>query len=295
MNIDQLKNFIKVAEIGHITNAAEILNISEPALSKSISRLEDELGINLFNRVGRSIVINKNGSTFYEYVYQALQKIDEGIDMIQAMQEKDHSVQLQSMPLILFPGLLDKILTSYPKTNILSSALPPYVLKDNLLSGKTDLCFTANILKDSNISQKVLNVEELLLVLPEYHPLHKKKFITAEDLLNEKFIISNEHSNLNRYYNYVFDAFDEKPQISHSVTVVHETLEYILKGRGIALLPSSLYEDLLKRQTTGTIALHIYDKDLNIITLKQTLYWRKKNNAKAILGVKKILTDYFTG
>lgn len=294
MNIDQLRNFIKVAEIGHITNAAEYLNISEPALSKSISRLEEELGINLFDRVGRNIAINKSGTVFYEYASQALQKIDEGIDTIQTMQEKDHVVQLQAMPLILFPGLLDKLLTTYPKTNILSSALPSYVLKDNLLSGKTDLCFTSNTLKDSNISQRVLNVEALLLVLPNYHSLRKKKYITAKDLLNEKFIISDEHSNLNSYYNYVFNDFVEKPQISHSVIIAHEILEYISKNRGIALLPSSLYEDLLKSHPTGTITLHIYDEDLNMINIKQTLYWRKRNNSKATLGVKKILIDFFT-
>ena len=238
MNIDQLRNFIKVAEIGHITNAAEYLNISEPALSKSISRLEEELGINLFDRVGRNIAINKSGTVFYEYASQALQKIDEGIDTIQTMQEKDHVVQLQAMPLILFPGLLDKLLTTYPKTNILSSALPSYVLKDNLLSGKTDLCFTSNTLKDSNISQRVLNVEALLLVLPNYHSLRKKKYITAKDLLNEKFIISDEHSNLNSYYNYVFNDFVEKPQNSHSVIISNEILEYISKNSCIALLHS---------------------------------------------------------
>ena len=68
MEIQQLQYFKTVAQLQHMTRAAEKLSISQPALSKSISNIEKELGIPLFDRQGRSIFLNRYGQLFLESV-----------------------------------------------------------------------------------------------------------------------------------------------------------------------------------------------------------------------------------
>ena len=72
MDLVQLEYFKAVAESGHLTNAAKKLNVAQPALSVSISRLESEVGVPLFDRVGRGIYLNKCGEIYLEHVEQAL-------------------------------------------------------------------------------------------------------------------------------------------------------------------------------------------------------------------------------
>lgn len=79
MEISQIRYFLELKKHQHMSVAADILNISQPALSKSISALEAELGVKLFDRVGRQIYTNENGHSFAKYAEQALQLLNQGI------------------------------------------------------------------------------------------------------------------------------------------------------------------------------------------------------------------------
>ena len=70
MNLQQLEYFRVVATLEHITKAANVLHIAQPALSKIIKTLERELGLQLFDRVGKNIVLNENGKILLKYARQ---------------------------------------------------------------------------------------------------------------------------------------------------------------------------------------------------------------------------------
>ena len=77
----QIKYFMAVAQSQHIAQTAKQLNVSQPAISLSISRLEQELGVKLFNRIGRNIVLNEYGAAFYEHANKILrEEMKEGAD-----------------------------------------------------------------------------------------------------------------------------------------------------------------------------------------------------------------------
>ena len=79
MNLSQVRYFKKLAEVQHYTRAAKELFISQPTLSNSISQLERELGIPLFERVNRAVRLTRYGEEFYAYASQALQLLDKGV------------------------------------------------------------------------------------------------------------------------------------------------------------------------------------------------------------------------
>jgi len=76
MELDQIRYFIKAAQHQNLSRAAQALNITQPALSKSISKLEDELGVKLFDRYGKKILLNENGERLLEHAIKSLDGLD---------------------------------------------------------------------------------------------------------------------------------------------------------------------------------------------------------------------------
>lgn len=79
MELRQLRNFLILAKTQHVSQAADLLDITQPSLSKSIASLEQDLGIKLFDRKGNHIVLNDNGKNFYEYAKQSIHLLDTGV------------------------------------------------------------------------------------------------------------------------------------------------------------------------------------------------------------------------
>ena len=79
MELNQLRYFLELKKHEHFSITADYLNISQPALSKSISALENELGVKLFDRIGKQVKINKQGEDFARYCEQALSSLESGM------------------------------------------------------------------------------------------------------------------------------------------------------------------------------------------------------------------------
>lgn len=184
MNTDQLKYFIEVAETEHLTHASENMNISQPALSKAIVRLEDELGVNLFDRNGRNIYLSEAGRLFLPYAISVMRTINDGRKTIKAVVNSNNEmVTIQSFPMIIFPGLFEILLRQYPDATFISSSVSAHLLEENLLTGVTDLCLTQRRLSNNNLNHAILNSESILIVISEKHPLCNKNNCTGQAFL----------------------------------------------------------------------------------------------------------------
>jgi len=96
MELAQIRYFITAAQLQNLSKAARVLNITQPALSKSIAKLEDELDVSLFERAGKSITLNESGERFLEYALNSIKELDNAVD----------SVKKQISSPALFLGLL---------------------------------------------------------------------------------------------------------------------------------------------------------------------------------------------
>ena len=79
MELAQVRYFIAAAQFQNLSKAARVLNITQPALSKSISKLEDELEVSLFDRAGKSITLNECGERFLEYAISSIKELDDAV------------------------------------------------------------------------------------------------------------------------------------------------------------------------------------------------------------------------
>ena len=123
MELQQLKYFKTVAAIGKISEAAEALFISAPALSTSISRLEKELGVSLFDRTSNRITLNAQGQILLKYAEKIFADLDSAKDELrQSMQPKESHIHILTINSLIWSNLIASFTAEFPQYTLSCSA-----------------------------------------------------------------------------------------------------------------------------------------------------------------------------
>lgn len=115
MDLFQLECFKRVVQCGTGVQAADQMHISQATLSRAISSLESELGVKLFERIGRKLILNEHGKLFYKYIYKALDIIAQGTEMVKAAPYESEGVV--GIGCMGFNGILTECIRSYCAEN----------------------------------------------------------------------------------------------------------------------------------------------------------------------------------
>lgn len=194
MELDQLRHFLKVAELGNFTRAAEAVRLSQPALSRSIARLEEELGQPLFERQTRQAVLTDAGKLLLGRAQQVLTIVEETKAEI-GDDGQTGTVRVAAIPTIapyFLPTFLRSFHELYPRASILVREDTTDVLLKQLSEGETDVAVLARPVQERYLHVVDLFEEELWLVLPIDHPLGNKGRIRVNDLETLPFVLLNE-------------------------------------------------------------------------------------------------------
>lgn len=239
MELLQLKYFQIVAKYEHITKAAEELHISQPSLSKVISRLEEELGVPLFDRMGRNIKLNSFGNVFLKRADRVFLELENGkrelSDMF-GLEEGRISVALTSLS--LFPRVLEEFLSKYPHVRFRQIIASTAEIKRSLKEGVIDICVTSPPIEGPGIVCTPLVTEEILLAVPKGHKFSGRESINLSEAANESFI------GLKQGYGFrdITDEFCHKagfePNIVFEGDVAGSSLSLVNAGLGITFFPN---------------------------------------------------------
>ena len=185
MNLSQLYYFRKLAQLQHYTKAAKELYITQPSLSDSISSLEQELGLSLFQKEGRNVKLTKYGKEFYEYVDAALNELDKGIAVAKSKSGLLGGViDLGCIPTILgdyVPSVLTRYREIYPKVSFNIYQGHTLRLLDELKKGTYDVAFCSKT-EDTELEFIPILAQRLILVVRADHPLAQKEAVMLEEL-----------------------------------------------------------------------------------------------------------------
>ena len=144
MEWQQLEYFRIVAKTEHFRKAAELLNISQPALSRSITKLEEELGICLFDRIGRSVKLNQFGRVFLKRVENGLNEISYGVEEINHLKNPYTGMVsiafLQTFGISILPEIIRNFNEQYPLVEIQLYQNNIFSSVGQLLNREVDLC-----------------------------------------------------------------------------------------------------------------------------------------------------------
>lgn len=297
MNLDQLKYFLKLAETNHMAHAANELYISEAALSKSIIRLEDEIGTKLFDRTGRNILLNDMGKQFLPYAQSAVSSISNGISCLQETLSS-RRIRLQSMSMVIFPGLSDAIFKDFPEVSVITSYDPDPILIENLISGKTDLSLTRSIISSPKIYRHVVSNEGLLLVTNRNHHLASHDTVSIDDFIEERIINTVTKASMHKTILNILSSAKQKSSPSFLLSNLNEILSFVSKGMGVGIMSSYLFHDLINREFISSIRDNIciipivYD-DGSPIYIPTTLYWCGDYDSPAKKDLRDFIINFF--
>lgn len=186
MNLRDLRYVVAVADLGHFGRAAEACNVSQPTLSGQILKLEEELGVAIFERVGRSIRVSRVGEDIVRHARQAIGAANNILQAAQAGRDPlAGSLRLGIIP-TLGPYLMPLIL---PEAGRSLPLMPLMLLEDQterilepLREGRLDAALIASDPGDGQLVEEAIFDEPFWLVMPSGHPLAERETITSEDL-----------------------------------------------------------------------------------------------------------------
>lgn len=267
MDLDQLRYFLRVAERQNFTRAAEDLGISQPALSRAIQKLEEELGQPMFERKSRSVVLTDAGKLLQSRARQVLTIIEDTQAEI-TDDGQSGRVRVGAIPTVA-PYFLPEVLRSFsrehPKATLIVQENTTDVLLKSCTQGEIDLAILALPVPAKYLEVEELFEEELLLVLPPEHPLVQQDKIRLCDvepfpfvLLDEAHCLSGNIISFCRQRSFQPVAVERTSQL----TMVQELVSL---SHGVSLIPAMarardqsdrrVYRSFAGRKPTRTIAV----------------------------------------
>ncbi|GHO68129.1 LysR family transcriptional regulator [Ktedonobacter sp. SOSP1-52] len=192
MELLQLKYFLTVARLEHMTRAADELGIAQPPLSQTIARLEEELGVPLFDRLGRNIHLNHFGRAYVQRVERIFEELEQGKrDLGDLADGRQGQVGLaMDAATHLLPDLLSAFRKDHPGVHFLLSGHHNTVtsLVQQLARGTCDLCISSPPLQQPGITSISLLTEDIWLAFPSIHLLARRSQIRLQEAAQEAFI-----------------------------------------------------------------------------------------------------------
>ena len=265
MNIDLelYRIFFVVAKNKHMTKASNELHISQPAISQSIKKLEEQLGGTLFLRSNKGMELTEEGKMFYEYVKGALELINNAENEFTSFKDLSKgeikigcSTTLTKLVLL---DALSKFHLDYPNINVsITNDLTSNLIND-LKLGKLDfVIFNESNIKETNLDlRRIKELKQGFVYNPAFY---KDEIINFEDLNNYPLILQKEESNSRKLLDYI--ALDQNVKLIPKMEVVSQELitEFVNIGLGVGFV----IIDLAKRNFKNLEELKINKKIPNI-------------------------------
>lgn len=257
MELLQLRYFQVVARVEHMTKAAAELHIAQPSLSKTIRRLEDEVGVPLFDRQGRSIRLNHFGRAFLASVDSALRDLEEGQRKVRAMVQRDHGrVAVAAASLNWLPPLLDRFTVQYPTIEFHLSQCAHAELVQRLESGQCDFCFTSTPVVKPGIEWHPLRTHELLLIVSPKHHLAQHQRVPWCAIAGEAVVVEKRGTGLRDLIDDCCRQADVTPRIAYEINEPTALFEFVKANLGIGFAPASVKPQVAEHRL---VALHLTD------------------------------------
>ena len=245
MEFRQLEYFLGVASELHFSRAADKLFIAQPALSRQIQQLEENLGVLLFERDKRNVKLTPAGEYLRDEAKQVISQLDNISKRTQQI-HKGESGEIRighpgSAIYSVIPPILTSLRTLFPEIKAKLSEALEHDLFGNLRNRQVDVGFIREPFVDKNITSKVIFEEVFALVLPENHWITPENFINLSQVKDEFFILPPRYTG-SVYYDLIVRMCEREgfsPNIAHESNYGATILRLVEHNLGISLMPMS--------------------------------------------------------
>ncbi|MBR2595995.1 MAG: LysR family transcriptional regulator [Solobacterium sp.] len=244
ITISELIYFLKTAELQNVTKAAQELHIMQPSLSRSISALEDDLGVQLFDRTGRNVVLNRYGEIVQSYasrIINLLNTMQNELNNEKGIGDKTITVSFSSASTHL-AVLISDFNKTFPDIHFDILQHSPREL--NNYAKQSDLTIFSSSVPISNDHTVILLEENLLLAVPENDPAAGLTDVRLSDFADHGFIAMQKWNDLRTITDYYCKMADFVPQILLESDSPHTVREFIKAGIGVAFVPEITWSEV---------------------------------------------------
>lgn len=252
----QLEQLLAIDKYKTLSKAAEELLISQPALSRSMQRLEEELQVTLFTRQKNKITFNENGKLALEYARKIVNSSLEMKEHLQAFDKSNHTISIGSCAPAPIWNLAPEVSRLFPDMKIQSDMNSLDELVDGLINNKYHIIITNDEMNCPNIISRKYCEEHLYISLPPAHPLAGHKSLTLNDLNGQSILIL---SKIGFWYDIC------KAKMPDSLFLVQEELSALDELRKSSALPA-FATDLSNKSSSHDhrILIPLTDPEVNV-------------------------------
>lgn len=242
MDLRKLKYFVTVAEEGHISRAATVLNISQPPLTRQIQQLEEELGVQLFTRTAKGMEITHAGSLFLQEARNIFALIEQATERTQRAGQG----RLGRLDIAIFgsgiletiPRILLTFRNTYPDVKIVLHTMDKHSQIEALRQQRITIGFNRMVEPKSDIRTELVITEKLVLAVSDSSPLAALPVIDFREIANHPLILFPAQSRPN-FIDKVLKMCEVSgfaPQISQEVDDVLTGVALVASGFGVCLV-----------------------------------------------------------
>ena len=219
MEIRQLKAFLAIAEAKTFTAGARRVNVTQAAISMQIRQLEEEVGLQLFTRTPRRVILTEAGEYLLERARKILREHDSALAEIAEVAGAEMGrLRIGSasgtFAMHQLPGILQKLIEKYPNSTLTVASGTSQKLVDRMMHGEIDIAFVSLPVDNANITAESIFSDEIVAIAHPKHPLAKEKYISAATLAGEDLILGEQGGNTRRMIDEFFNAANVKPNIT---------------------------------------------------------------------------------
>ncbi|MCH9698650.1 MAG: LysR family transcriptional regulator [Gammaproteobacteria bacterium] len=280
MNLRDLRYMVAVADYRSFNQAAEHCYISQPTLSTQIKKAEESLGIQIFERTNKKVLITEIGGQIVEIARRVLHEVDIMQEIADHAQDPlSGNFRLGAFPTLstyLFPDLVPKIRSRLPRVRLILVEEKTDILIEQLNQGKLDAALLALPVNNDLLESKLLFDDEFLLAVNEDHSFSKKTKIQQSDLNDQQLLLLDEGHCLRGQALQVCQLNQAEEQQDVRATGLETLRQMVRAGTGITLMP----EIAIQHQESGIQYIPFKNP-----APKRTigLFWRKTSARKQLM------------
>ncbi|WP_104372977.1 LysR family transcriptional regulator [Desulfocucumis palustris] len=267
MDTRQLKAFVTVASTRSFTKAAEILDYAQSSITGQVGSLENELGIKLFERLGRQVVLTQKGQRFIKYAEKIINLSYDAKEAVSDLLNPSGTMIIASpetLAAVRLPPLIHHFHNHYLNVELIVKKCHPKEITSLLRNNQIDVAFfLGREMNFPDIVSEILLFEQMTLVSSPHHPITGKIPVTIQDIQGMTLILCEEGCG----YRDAFEKVLYKAGVQPGTVLEFDSIEAIKKcviqQLGITLLPRMAVEGELNRNELTDLQLQGADFDMN--------------------------------
>lgn len=241
MEFRHLRYFLAVADALHFTKAAEGLPVSQPALSAQIKQLEQEVGVPLFDRVGRSVQLTRAGSIFREHARRALREME----LAQVAIAEEEGLQrgalavgvVQTVNAYLVPDIVGRFSTLHPQVSLKLDELSGPEIEAGVKSGLLELGIGFVPAGSDRIESQPLFEEDFVLIASPRHHFATRRHLRLASLADEPLVLLSDIFCTRRLLNASFEQAGIVPKVAVEMNSIEGILATVKTSKLATVLP----------------------------------------------------------